>query len=208
MCCSPAKKAKREARALRARLAHEEAVLVSYRAQEAALLHSKRVHEGIALKVQKAHEAAAIQVERAEADLDKLKREWQAHDQGDTQHQQIQQNGNTIHVPVMEPTDGRPPAYADVVDSASPRFARPQQQYFGREGHLDSSDNDDDDKGSEPSRGTAVDIHSLPPDHPVHKMSAGKVERLRRQGVDPALRAEMDEIARVRGQVGFWSRRG
>ncbi|KAJ5781299.1 hypothetical protein N7457_006459 [Penicillium paradoxum] len=39
------------------------------------------------------------------------------------------------------------------------------------------------------------------PEHPVHKIPLEKQEKMRRKGIDPVLRAEMDEA--VKGG-GFW----
>lgn len=40
------------------------------------------------------------------------------------------------------------------------------------------------------------------PDHPVHKIPVEKQEKMRKKGINPVLRAEMDESGK--GQGGFW----
>ncbi|KAJ5463770.1 hypothetical protein N7475_008714 [Penicillium sp. IBT 31633x] len=39
------------------------------------------------------------------------------------------------------------------------------------------------------------------PDHPVHKIPLEKQEKMRRKGIDPVLRAEMDAVTK---EGGFW----
>lgn len=43
------------------------------------------------------------------------------------------------------------------------------------------------------------------PDHPVHRVSLAKREKMRARGVNPVLRAEMDEAKKKKG---FWSKIG
>lgn len=40
------------------------------------------------------------------------------------------------------------------------------------------------------------------PDHPVHKIPLEKQEKMRQKGINPVLKAEMDESAK--GEGGFW----
>ncbi|KAJ5091051.1 hypothetical protein NUU61_005921 [Penicillium alfredii] len=40
------------------------------------------------------------------------------------------------------------------------------------------------------------------PDHPVHKIPLEKQEKMRQKGINPVLKAEMDEGAT--GEGGFW----
>ncbi|KAJ5085035.1 hypothetical protein N7532_009806 [Penicillium argentinense] len=40
------------------------------------------------------------------------------------------------------------------------------------------------------------------PDHPVHKIPLEKQEKMRKKGINPVLRAEMDES--TKGEGGFW----
>ncbi|KAJ5625296.1 hypothetical protein N7510_001605 [Penicillium lagena] len=40
------------------------------------------------------------------------------------------------------------------------------------------------------------------PDHPVHKIPLEKQEEMRRKGINPILKAEMDEG--TKGEGGFW----
>ncbi|KAJ5152079.1 hypothetical protein N7492_010374 [Penicillium capsulatum] len=40
------------------------------------------------------------------------------------------------------------------------------------------------------------------PDHPVHKIPAEKQEKMRAKGVNPVLKAEMDEAAKGEGASG------
>lgn len=40
------------------------------------------------------------------------------------------------------------------------------------------------------------------PDHPVHKIPLEKQEKMRKKGVNPVLKAEMDEAGK--GEGGFW----
>ncbi|UKZ58736.1 uncharacterized protein TrAtP1_000061 [Trichoderma atroviride] len=49
----------------------------------------------------------------------------------------------------------------------------------------------------------------LPDDHPVHKISPKEQEKMRQKGVNPVLKAEMDE-AMGKGQPGgkFWKKYG
>lgn len=205
MCCSSAKRAKREARAAQARVTRDEAMLRSYRAQESAILRTHRVHQSLATQTQKAHEAAALKVQRAEEDLSKLKRELERQkEQQDQPSEQLSTDASAAPFQTSGAEDGLP-AYDEVMQNSSPRPALPPVRAFGRSAHSDSSD-DDDDKNSPPLGESPIDISSLPLDHPVHRMSSCKMRRLRRRGIDPVLKAEMDEMARLRGQSGFWSR--
>lgn len=49
----------------------------------------------------------------------------------------------------------------------------------------------------------------LPDDHPVHKISLKEQEKMRQKGINPVLKAEMDE-AMGKGQSGgkFWKKYG
>lgn len=42
------------------------------------------------------------------------------------------------------------------------------------------------------------------PDHPVHKIPLKKQEKMRKKGINPVLRAEMDECQK--GEGGFWGK--
>jgi hypothetical protein len=42
------------------------------------------------------------------------------------------------------------------------------------------------------------------PDHPVHKIPLEKQEKMKKKGINPVLRAEMDESRK--GQGGFWGK--
>ena len=204
MCCSGDKKAKREARALRARLARDEAMLHSYRAQESAMQHTYRVHEGIALKMQKAHEAAALQVQRAEQDVESLKRDIEAQNALEVQRKQAPRAATTAQNPMSGTMENSPPSYNEIVHSDPHPVTQQSLPEFGSRGHSDSSD--DDRKMGSPTTSSFVPIATLPSDHPVHSLSTRKVERLRRRGVDPVMKAEMDEMTRLRSRPGFWSR--
>ncbi|KAF9891158.1 hypothetical protein FE257_005094 [Aspergillus nanangensis] len=43
-------------------------------------------------------------------------------------------------------------------------------------------------------------------DHPVHKIPLAKQEKMRAKGVNPVLKAEMDEA--TKGKGGFWAKLG
>ena len=43
-------------------------------------------------------------------------------------------------------------------------------------------------------------------DHPVHKIPLEKQEKMRKKGINPVLKAEMDE--KMKGAGGFWTRVG
>ncbi|CAL5867102.1 uncharacterized protein PFLUO_LOCUS1314 [Penicillium psychrofluorescens] len=42
------------------------------------------------------------------------------------------------------------------------------------------------------------------PDHPVHKIPLEKQEKMRKKGINPILKAEMDEG--TKGEGGFWQK--
>jgi len=57
------------------------------------------------------------------------------------------------------------------------------------------------------TRGDVLKTEDLPPDHPVHKISAEEQEKLRAKGVNPALKAEMDDKVYKKGEgKGLWSK--
>lgn len=51
-----------------------------------------------------------------------------------------------------------------------------------------------------------LSVDDVGPDHPVHKVPLEKQAKWRAKGIDPVLRAEMDEV--TRGKRGFWARLG
>ncbi|GJN73883.1 hypothetical protein PLICBS_007966 [Purpureocillium lilacinum] len=54
-----------------------------------------------------------------------------------------------------------------------------------------------------------TDPARLPVDHPVHKIPPETQEKMRKKGINPVLRAEMDEATKGQGKErGFWSRFG
>lgn len=55
---------------------------------------------------------------------------------------------------------------------------------------------------------TEHDPAKCPPDHPVHKISPEKIEKLRKKGINPVLRAEMDEMTNKTEGKGFWVKLG
>lgn len=52
----------------------------------------------------------------------------------------------------------------------------------------------------------ATDIASLPPDHPVHQYSAEMMQKLRKKGINPISKAEMDDAMTKGGKRGFWAK--
>lgn len=42
--------------------------------------------------------------------------------------------------------------------------------------------------------GQSSEIADLPPDHPVHSIPLEKQEKMRKKGINPILRAEMDQM--------------
>ncbi|KAK2591328.1 hypothetical protein QQS21_010981 [Conoideocrella luteorostrata] len=53
------------------------------------------------------------------------------------------------------------------------------------------------------------DPSKLPPDHPVHKIPLETQDKMRKKGINPVLRAEMDEATKGQGKEGnFWSKFG
>lgn len=55
---------------------------------------------------------------------------------------------------------------------------------------------------AEPYRSRNVD--EVPADHPVHQISLERQEEMRKKGINPVLRAEMDQ--RFKGRGGFWAK--
>lgn len=54
---------------------------------------------------------------------------------------------------------------------------------------------------------TESDIAKLPPDHPVHKIAPEKRDKMRRKGVNPVSKAEIDHELSNDGRSGrFWSK--
>ncbi|KAJ6439276.1 ADP-ribosyl-[dinitrogen reductase] glycohydrolase [Purpureocillium lavendulum] len=64
--------------------------------------------------------------------------------------------------------------------------------------------------GKTPSSGpTETDPARLPADHPVHKIPPETQEKMRKKGINPVLRAEMDEATKGQGKERrFWSKFG
>lgn len=58
------------------------------------------------------------------------------------------------------------------------------------------------DTASTTTSSSSSDISKLPEDHPVHKIPPEKQEKMRKKGVNPVLKAEMDEAT----GKGFWSK--
>lgn len=51
------------------------------------------------------------------------------------------------------------------------------------------------------------DPAKMPPDHPVHNIPQDKQEKMRQKGINPVLKAEMDELTNGSGKErGFWSK--
>ena len=54
-------------------------------------------------------------------------------------------------------------------------------------------------QGSDPSK--------MPPTHPVHEIPLEKQEKMRQKGINPVLKAEMDEATKGHGKErSFWSK--
>ncbi|UNI24537.1 hypothetical protein JDV02_010273 [Purpureocillium takamizusanense] len=54
-----------------------------------------------------------------------------------------------------------------------------------------------------------TDPARLPANHPVHKIPPEKQDEMRSKGINPVLRAEMDEATKGQGKArGFWSKYG
>lgn len=63
--------------------------------------------------------------------------------------------------------------------------------------------------GKTPSMGSVEEESKLRPDHPVHKIPLEKQEKLKKKGINPVLKAEMDEMTRGQGKERrFWSKFG
>jgi len=49
-------------------------------------------------------------------------------------------------------------------------------------------------------------VEEVPADHPVHRLSREEQERLRAKGVNPILKAEMDDATKKGEGKGLWSK--
>ncbi|KAK2593802.1 hypothetical protein QQS21_008510 [Conoideocrella luteorostrata] len=92
----------------------------------------------------------------------------------------------------------QPSAKHSSVSSPVTKDERLQAEAAYRWGITPSSD---DKQESDPAK--------TPPDHPVHKISPEEQQKMRRKGINPVLKAEMDEATRQHGKGGsFWSKFG
>jgi hypothetical protein len=63
--------------------------------------------------------------------------------------------------------------------------------------------------GRTPPSHSAKDDSKLPDDHPVHAISLEDQDKMRKKGIDPALKAEMDQLTKGQGKErSFWSKFG
>ncbi len=99
-------------------------------------------------------------------------------------------NSEYISILKMQEANSKPRQHAHV--TADER-AKAEAGY--RWGKTPSSEK----QGSEPSK--------MPPDHPVHNIPIEKQDLLRQKGINPVLKAEMDEATKGRGKErSFWSK--
>lgn len=63
--------------------------------------------------------------------------------------------------------------------------------------------------GKTPSSQPDDDAAKLLPDHPVHQIPLDKQQKMRERGINPVLKAEMDQMTKGQGKERkFWSKYG